>query len=106
MPLRAYSARVRVSSTTFPSFMEAWMKCRLPSSLRQAMPVWVMSSPETVLTKQMMSPSRMLSSISGIRDSLRRNVEIGGSGVQTFLGPSYEFQSPVIFPQLRIIVLM
>ena len=66
MPLRAYSARVRVSRTTFPSFMDAWMKCRLPSSSRQAMPVWVMSSPGTVLRKQMMSPFWILSSISGI----------------------------------------
>ena len=42
------------------------MKCRLPSFPRQAMPVWVMSSPGVVLRKQMMSPFWILSSISGI----------------------------------------
>ena len=66
MPFRAYSARVFRSRTTFPSFMEAWMKCRLLSFPRQAMPVWVMSSPGVVLRKQMMSPSSILSYISGI----------------------------------------
>ena len=42
------------------------MKCRLPSFPRQAMPVWMMSNPGVVLRKQMISPSWILSSISGI----------------------------------------
>lgn len=102
MPFRAYSANVFFSNTTFPSRMDAWMKCRLPSLSRHAIPTWVISSPGVLLTKQMMSPSRILSSISGILPEGMQKYAVAVSRLQ--FGPADALRSFRIVAQPGIIV--
>ena len=59
-----YSIRGFLSTMTFPSFCEAWIKNTSPF-FTTAMATWDMSRPSTVVVKQIMSPERIPFAASG-----------------------------------------